>query len=107
MIRAGTLELRRHLRDDHVHRFGFAQAALTYQAIQPRWTRCVDEDDPVERVRHASLEEKGNVAHHEAIAALARGIDERGPHLLDLRMHDGIQLLQLRRIAAHDTPELA
>src|SRR5437016_592069 len=67
-IGARALELRRHLRGDHVHGFGLAQTAIVDKALQPQWARRVDQEDAIETVGHLLLEQQRDVTHHNAIA---------------------------------------
>ncbi len=107
MIGTGTLELGRHLRDDHVHRFRLAQAAFAHEALEPHRARGIHEDDAIEVVGHAALEEERNVADDEAVPANARLLDESRSHALDFRVHDGVELLELGLLAEDDAPQRA
>src|SRR4051794_25874495 len=95
MIGPRALELRRHLRGDHRHGFGLRQLPLLDEALQPQRPRRVDEHDAVELVDETRLEEQGNVADDDAIAAPGRFIDQRFALTLDLGMDDAVELLQL------------
>src|SRR5688572_4423875 len=47
-VGARALQLGRHLRGDHLHRFRLAQTAILHQPLEPHRTRRVDENDSVE-----------------------------------------------------------
>ena len=102
MVGARALELGGHLRHDHVHRFRFAQTPFAHQALQSHRAGGINEDDAVEVVRHAPLEQQGDVADHEMVAALAGLLHEHAAHALHLWMHDGVELLEFSLFGEHD-----
>src|SRR6185503_14799085 len=105
VVRARPLQLRRHLRRDHLHRLRLGQLPLVHQALEPTGTRRVDEDDLVEAIDEPRLEEQGNVTDHDAVAPLARLLDEHRTLTLDLRMHELVQRLELLGVVEDDAAQ--
>ena len=101
-VGAGALQLGGHLCRDHLHCFRLAQVAIFDETLEAYGAIRVDEDDAVEAVGHVSLEEQGDVAHHDAVAAFARLFDQLGAKALDLRMDDLVKFFELLLIGEND-----
>ena len=65
----------------------------------------VDEDDAVEPIRHVPLEQQRNVADDDAVAALARLVDEPGAQALDLGVDDLVKFFELVVVGEDDATQ--
>src|SRR5215207_9585852 len=106
-VGARALELRRHLRRDHLHRLGLLQAAVAHEALEAQLARRVDEHDAVELLGLAALEQQRDVAHHDLVAPLARLGDLAVAESQYLGMDDAIELLELELVAEQLLPQHA
>jgi hypothetical protein len=104
-VGAGSFELGRHLRGDHVHRFRLLQSTVLDEPIETNGAVRVDENDAVEAIGHVTLEQKRDVADDDPVAALPRLLDQAHSEALDLGMDDLVKFLELRVVGENDSAE--
>jgi len=104
-VRAGALELRRHLRRDHAHGFRLGEVTIVHEPLEPTRTIGVHQNHAIEEMRQVLLEEERNVGDDYAIAAGPRGVQEMAAEPLDFRVHHRIELFQLARMFEHAAAE--
>jgi len=83
-------EYRRQLRANHGGRLLGAEGAVAHEAIASELLRRVDQQDSVTLTLESRLEEEGDVAHHNPLAAGAGRFDQIVPPPRDLGVDDGI-----------------
>src|SRR5690606_3149053 len=81
----------RHLRGDHALCLVLLQIPDLHQPPQPLLLRRIDQDDDVECVFHADLEEQRDRVHDDADALLAQRVLARPAELLDLGGYDRLE----------------
>ena len=104
-VGASALELRRHLRGDHLHGLRLVEPAVFDQALEAQGAIGVDEHDAVDAIRHVPLEQQWDIAHHEAVAAGSRAINQLGPQPLDFGMDDLVKFFELLVVREDDSAQ--
>jgi len=99
------LESRRQRRANHGGRLLGAEGAVAHEAIASELLGRVDQEDGVTLALESRLEEEGDVAHHNPLAAGARRFDQVVPPPSDLGVNDGIQGGALVGVGEDDVSE--
>src|SRR5688500_14811827 len=101
-VGARALEIGRHLRRDHLHRFGLFDTAVTDDPLEPDGSRGIDEKYRVEVFSEMALEQEGYDADDQPLAAQPGRFDVALSKAHDLGMDDLVQLVEVRLLLEHD-----